>query len=115
MSDPLKLGLAGLGTVGISVVKRLCAMENELAMKAGRTMRIEAITARTKNKDRGIDLSQYRWFDDPVAMAKSDHIDVFVELIGGDSGPRRGRCPCCDPVRQACCNCQQGPFGQTWQ
>ncbi|WP_316859505.1 homoserine dehydrogenase [uncultured Cohaesibacter sp.] len=87
MSDPLKLGLAGLGTVGISALQRLLAKENTLAVKAGRTIKVKAITARSRNKDRGVDLSQFQWFDDPVAMAKSPDIDVFVELIGGDSGP----------------------------
>ena len=87
MGDPLKLGLAGLGTVGVSVVKRLNKLENQLALKAGRAIRIEAVTARSRTKDRGIDLSPYQWHDDPVSLAKSDDIDVFVELIGGDNGP----------------------------
>nr|WP_319516918.1 homoserine dehydrogenase [uncultured Cohaesibacter sp.] len=87
MSDPLKLGLAGLGTVGISALKRLVSMENELAIKSSRTLRVEAISAKNKNKDRGIDLTGFDWFTDPVEMATSDKIDVFVELIGGDSGP----------------------------
>ena len=87
MSDPLKLGLAGLGTVGISALKRLVSMENELAIKASRTLRVEAVSAQNKDKDRGIDLSGFEWFTDPVEMATSDKIDVFVELIGGDSGP----------------------------
>ena len=87
MSDPLKLGLAGLGTVGISALKRLVSMENELAIKSSRALRVEAISAKNKNKDRGIDLTGFDWFTDPVEMATSDKIDVFVELIGGDSGP----------------------------
>ncbi|TLP49299.1 MULTISPECIES: homoserine dehydrogenase [Cohaesibacter] len=87
MCEPLKLGLAGLGTVGVSVIKRLEALDHELAQKAGRTMQITAITARSRNKDRGVELSAFEWFDDPVALAKSDSIDVFVELIGGDNGP----------------------------
>nr|WP_321444711.1 homoserine dehydrogenase [uncultured Cohaesibacter sp.] len=87
MCESLKLGLAGLGTVGVSVIKRLDALDHELAQKAGRTMQITAVTARSRNKDRGVDLSAFEWFDDPVALAKSDKIDVFVELIGGDNGP----------------------------
>ena len=87
MSDPLKLGLAGLGTVGISALKRLVSMENELAIKSGRALRVQAISAKNKNKDRGIDLTGFDWYTDPVEMATSDKIDVFVELIGGDSGP----------------------------
>nr|WP_321457332.1 homoserine dehydrogenase [uncultured Cohaesibacter sp.] len=87
MSDPLKLGLAGLGTVGTSALKRLSSMENELAIKAGRALNINAVSARSKDKDRGIDLCKYKWFSDPCELAVSDDIDVFIELIGGDSGP----------------------------
>ncbi|WP_319531136.1 homoserine dehydrogenase [uncultured Cohaesibacter sp.] len=87
MVAPLKLGLAGLGTVGVSVVKRLHKLENELAVKSGRAIKITAISARSRNKDRGVDLSGYEWFDDPTDLAKSSNIDVYVELIGGDNGP----------------------------
>ncbi|MCV6576914.1 MAG: homoserine dehydrogenase [Cohaesibacter sp.] len=86
MSNPLKLGLAGLGTVGVSVVKRLALLENELANSAGRAMRVSAVTARSRDKDRGVDLSHCTWFDDPISLATSDDIDVYVELMGGESG-----------------------------
>ena len=48
---------------------------------------ITAVSARNRSRDRGIDLGSYEWFDDPVALAKSDSIDLFVELIGGEDGP----------------------------
>ena len=86
MSSPLKLGLAGLGTVGVSAMKRLAQMENQLGLASGRTMRVTAVSARSRDKDRGVDISSLQWFDDPVEMAKSEDIDVFVELMGGDSG-----------------------------
>ncbi|MCT4657206.1 MAG: homoserine dehydrogenase [Cohaesibacter sp.] len=86
MSNPLKLGLAGLGTVGVSVVKRLAQLENELATASGRAMRVTAVTARSRDKDRGVDLSACEWFDDPVSLATSEDVDVYVELMGGDSG-----------------------------
>ncbi|MCV6601204.1 MAG: homoserine dehydrogenase [Cohaesibacter sp.] len=86
MSNPLKLGLAGLGTVGVSVVKRLALLENELANSAGRAMRVSAVTARSRDKDRGVDLSHCTWFDDPISLATSDDIDVYLELMGGESG-----------------------------
>ncbi|WP_319410247.1 homoserine dehydrogenase [uncultured Cohaesibacter sp.] len=86
MSAPLKLGLAGLGTVGISALERLLSMENELAVKTSRGIRVQAVSARNRNKDRGVDLSGLDWYSDPVEMATSDKIDVFVELIGGDTG-----------------------------
>lgn len=87
MSDPMKLGLAGLGTVGVSVIKRLALLENQLGMSSGRSMRVTAVSARSRNKDRGVDVSHCQWFDDPVALATSDDIDVYVEVMGGDSGP----------------------------
>nr|WP_321524284.1 homoserine dehydrogenase [uncultured Cohaesibacter sp.] len=87
MSNTLKIGLAGLGTVGTAALKRLDSMQMNFAEKAGLAIEVRAISARSKTRDRGIDLSGYRWYDNPVDLAKSDDIDVFVELIGGDSGP----------------------------
>ena len=87
MSNTLKIGLAGLGTVGTAALKRLDSMQMNFAEKAGLAIEVRAISARSKTRDRGIDLSGYRWYDNPVDLAKSDDIEVFVELIGGDSGP----------------------------
>lgn len=87
MVAPLKVGLAGLGTVGSSVVRLIA--EDQLAARCGRPVKVVAITARNKDKDRGIDLSAVRWFDDPVALASDPDIDVFVELMGGDGDPAK--------------------------
>jgi len=87
MVAPLKVGLAGLGTVGASVV-RLIAGE-QLAARCGRKVEIVAVTARKKGKDRGVDLSGARWIDDPVALASDPGIDVFVELMGGEGDPAK--------------------------
>jgi homoserine dehydrogenase len=87
MVAPLKVGLAGLGTVGASVVRLIA--EEQLAARCGRSVEVVAVTARAKGKDRGIDLSGMRWIDDPVALASDPGIDVFVELIGGDGDPAK--------------------------
>ncbi len=84
---PLKVGLAGLGTVGSSVVRLIA--EDQLAARCGRPVKVVAVAARSKAKDRGIDLSGVRWFDDPVALASDPEIDVFVELMGGDGDPAK--------------------------
>ena len=60
-----------------------------LRMRTGRDIEIVAVSARSAGKDRGVDLSAYRWHDDPVSLAQSDDIDVFVELVGGDEGPAK--------------------------
>ncbi|MGH1355587.1 MAG: homoserine dehydrogenase [Thalassovita sp.] len=89
MSQPLRLGIAGLGTVGIGVVKIIQQQADLLTMRTGRPVTISAISARTRNKDRGVDLSAYAWEDDPVALAKRDDVDVYVELMGGSNGPAK--------------------------
>ena len=87
MVAPLKVGLAGLGTVGSSVIRLIA--EDQLAARCGRAVEVVAVTARTRGKDRGVDLSKVRWFDDPVALASDPGIDVFVELMGGDGDPAK--------------------------
>ncbi len=89
MSEPLRLGIAGLGTVGVGVVRILRRQAALLEARTGRTLTISAVSARSRDKDRGVTLSGYAWEDDPVALATRDDVDVFVELMGGEDGPAR--------------------------
>ncbi|MDP5347424.1 MAG: homoserine dehydrogenase, partial [Paracoccaceae bacterium] len=89
MTHPLRLGIAGLGTVGIGVVKIVKQQAALLAARTGREITISAISARTRDKDRGVSLSRFAWEDDPVALATRDDVDVFVELMGGSDGPAK--------------------------
>ncbi|WP_374830668.1 homoserine dehydrogenase [Paenochrobactrum pullorum] len=89
MSEALRIGVAGLGTVGGSVLRILREKAEMLTRQCGREMVVTAVSARDRTRDRGVDLSNITWFDDPVELAKSDKIDVFVELIGGDEGPAK--------------------------
>lgn len=86
---PLRIGIAGLGTVGAAVAGILKRQENALAARCGRPVRVTAVSARDRNRDRGIDLSGLAWFDDPVTLASSAEIDCLVELIGGSNGPAK--------------------------
>ena len=86
MTKPLRLGIAGLGTVGIGVIKILQNKKSLLQERTGRQISISAVTAKSKTKKRGLDLSLYHWEEDPVALAKRDDVDVFIELIGGHKG-----------------------------
>lgn len=87
MNEPLKIGLAGLGTVGRGVVRILEKNGSEIARKIGRPIKVTAVSARDRNKDRGIDISGMSWFDTPEQLASDGDIDVFVEMIGGENGP----------------------------
>ena len=89
MSDTLRLGIAGLGTVGAALMHIINENGSAMAAATGRSLGVSAVSARSKNKDRGFSMQGIEWFDDPIAMAKSDTHDVFVELIGGDEGPAR--------------------------
>ncbi len=83
---PLRLGIAGLGTVGTGIVRMVQNHPEMIAARAGRPIEITAVTARDKDKDRGVDLSGYTWAQDAVSLAQRDDVDVFVELIGGHEG-----------------------------
>jgi homoserine dehydrogenase len=86
MTAPFRIAIAGLGTVGSGVVKALSARGDELSHRAGRELRITAMSARDKARPRGFEIAG--WQDDPLALAKGD-ADVVVELIGGDEGIAR--------------------------
>ena len=89
MSDPLRLGIAGLGTVGVGVIRIIRKQAVLLEARTGRRITISAVSARSKDKDRGVSLSDYAWEDDPVALATRDDVDLFVELMGGEDGPAK--------------------------
>src|SRR3954465_2228638 len=89
MTGPLKIGIAGLGTVGAGVVKLLAEHNRLLSLRGGRRLKLVAGSARPKAKKRDIDLDGVRWEKDPLALASAADIDVVVELIGGSGGVAR--------------------------
>ena len=89
MTEPLKLGVAGLGTVGAGLLHLLEAHGARLAESIGREIRIVAVSARERSKSRGVTVGAFKWFDDAARMAADPAIDVLVELIGGEDGIAR--------------------------
>jgi homoserine dehydrogenase len=87
MTEPLRIALAGLGTVGGGVIRLLAANGDLIARRAGRRIEIVAVSARDRNKDRGVDIGGFDWVDDTTALAHHDKVDVVVELVGGSDGP----------------------------
>jgi homoserine dehydrogenase len=73
----------------MGVIKIVQEKADLLALRSGRPVQIVAVSARTRNKDRGYDVSSYAWEDDPVKLAQRDDVDVFIELMGGSDGPAK--------------------------
>ena len=86
---PVRVGVAGLGTVGTALIKLLERHGNELASRTGRPIILGGVSARDVTKDRGVDVSAVPWFEDPAQLAVDPGNDVFVELIGGAEGPAK--------------------------
>lgn len=89
MVNALRIGIVGLGTVGSSVVRVLKEKKDLLTKQCGRPIDVVSVSARDKTRERGIDLQGIEWVDDPLVLAASKEIDVFVELIGGEEGIAR--------------------------
>ena len=89
MAEPLKVGLAGLGTVGSAVIRLLDQGRDKLIARCGRPIEVVALSARSRAKKRDFDVKKFRWFDDPVALARDSSIDVLVEVIGGEGDPAK--------------------------
>jgi len=89
MTDPLRVGVAGLGTVGAGILKIAQGHAGLLAARAGRPIAVVAVSARSRSRDRGVDLAGYAWEDDPVALARRGDVNLVVEVIGGEDGPAK--------------------------
>jgi homoserine dehydrogenase len=87
MVAPLKVGIAGLGTVGAEVVRLIEAQARTLSARCGRAVRVTAVTARSKAKKRGLDLADVSWAKSPLELAGDPDVDCFVELMGGAGEP----------------------------
>lgn len=86
MSEPLRVGLAGVGTVGTGVARVLRDTGDLIAARCGRRIEVTAVSARSREKTRAIDLSGFGWESDPVALARRNDVDVVVEVMGGANG-----------------------------
>jgi homoserine dehydrogenase len=89
MAEPLKIGVAGVGTVGAALISQIAAQRDALTARLGRRIDVVAVTARSKAKKRGADLRKMKWHADPVSLARDPDINVFVELMGGEGNPAK--------------------------
>jgi len=82
----LKIAIAGLGTVGVGVIKILENNKAVIAARTGRNIEIMAVSASNRNRDRDVDISGYEWVDNALDFASRDDVEIVVELIGGSDG-----------------------------
>jgi homoserine dehydrogenase len=85
-ATPLKIGIAGLGTVGAGTIRLLREQAEVIEARAGRPLVVTAVSARDRDRDRGIDLAGLDWYDDAAVLAAKADVDVVVEVIGGSDG-----------------------------
>jgi len=83
---PLKIAIAGLGTVGAGTLRLLRDHADLLADRAGRPLVVTAVSARDRSRDRGISVDGLDWYDNAETLAAEADIDVLVEVIGGGEG-----------------------------
>jgi homoserine dehydrogenase len=89
MAEPLKIGVAGIGTVGAALIAQIADQRDTLTARLGRRIEVVAVAARSKAKQRGVNLRKLKWHSDPVSLARDPGIDVFVELMGGEGNPAK--------------------------
>ena len=85
-NSPLRIGIAGLGTVGAGTIKLLNKQASLISMRCGRDIKVTAISAIDRSKNRGVDISKFTWHNNPISLASDDSVDVVAELIGGENG-----------------------------
>jgi homoserine dehydrogenase len=92
LSDAFRIAVAGLGTVGAGLLRLIEQNGDVLSQRCGRPIIVTAVSARDRLRDRGVSIGNFRWFDDPVEMARNAEADIVVELIGGADGPAKAVC-----------------------
>ena len=86
MSEPLTIGVAGLGTVGSGLIHILADHDERLAELLGRPIRVVGVSSLKESETKGLKLNGAKWVGNALELASDPSIQVFVELIGGADG-----------------------------
>lgn len=79
----VKIGLLGLGTVGLGVYEILLNKESAIKKETGKKIKVSKILVSDLEKDRGPKVNSQLLTDDPLDILDDPSIDIVVELIGG--------------------------------
>ncbi|MED3645274.1 homoserine dehydrogenase [Halalkalibacterium halodurans] len=83
MSEVLKVGLLGLGTVGSGVVKLIENHQQELRHQIGLPVQVEKVLVRDRSKARDVALSEESVTLYGEEIVENANIDVVIEVMGG--------------------------------
>ena len=86
MTQPLRVGMAGLGTVGCGVVQLLIQDAPSIAKRAGRSILLARVASRTPKAE--VDLGDASFDTDLCSLTDADDVDVVVECIGGEDAAK---------------------------
>lgn len=87
--EPLRIGIAGLGTVGGGVVRLIQQNATLLAQRCGQPVQVVAASAKNLSKARELPLEGIRVVADARTLCTDASVDVVVEVIGGADGVAR--------------------------
>jgi homoserine dehydrogenase len=83
MTEPVRVGLLGIGTVGSGTYRVLERNRAEIARRAGRRIEIAWVCARDRERARGIVGPGVPVVDDAVGAVADPATEIVVEAIGG--------------------------------
>jgi homoserine dehydrogenase len=82
----LRVGIAGIGTVGGGLFKLLQQQAKTIEARCGVPIAVTAISARNRTQQRDFDVGNLVWHDNATLLARDENVDVVCELIGGSDG-----------------------------
>ncbi|HBU37361.1 MAG TPA: homoserine dehydrogenase [Planctomycetaceae bacterium] len=83
MTQPVHIGLVGMGTVGTGVVRVLQNSADHIARQAGRPLIVEHVVVQDPKKPRSVELSDKRLSSDLRNITENPAISVVAVLLGG--------------------------------
>jgi len=79
----IRVGLAGLGTVGSGFVKLLHQSRHTIRQRTGINIELVRVVELDKRRLKGLPLDQAQWSANLDDILKAADVDIVVELIGG--------------------------------
>ncbi|MFK7967059.1 MAG: homoserine dehydrogenase [Burkholderiaceae bacterium] len=81
---PVRVGLLGVGTVGLGALEVLTGNAVEISGRAGRSIQVTHACARNEARAKERLAGRATYVADPMQIVTNPDIDIVVELIGGE-------------------------------